>query len=202
MPKGIPLTEEELLNRRRVIVGASVKLFLEQGFPETSMRQIAEAAGMGKSSLYDYFTTKDDILVFVMEELTIGIVEQAQAITGLDLPPAARLKQIMNQQLGYLQANNNLFSLLSAEAQRLKPESQRRIQERRYVFQDLVASIIEEGIEIDCFRRVTALNAARLLHYSLISALYTSRPTGSAENMLDEAIDIFLNGIQRSRNDV
>ncbi len=50
-----------------------------------------------------------------------------------------RLTQIMHMHLAYLQANNSVFWLLVAEAQRLKPESQRRIQERRYAFQDLRA---------------------------------------------------------------
>jgi AcrR family transcriptional regulator len=196
MPKGIPLTEAEQSNRRREIAKASVNLFLEQGFPETSMRAIAEAAGMGKSSLYDYFKTKDDILLFIIEDIGIMLTEQAQAIAGLEIAPDVRLKNIMDMQLDYLQANNNLFWLLGAEAQRLKPESQQRIHERRYAFQDLVASIIEEGIAEGYFRSVHPLNAARLLTNSLFAVLYTSRPTGSAKAMLDETMDIFLNGLK------
>jgi TetR/AcrR family transcriptional regulator, cholesterol catabolism regulator len=197
MPKGIRLTEQEQSQRRRAIASASVDLFLAQGFPETSMRQIAEAAGVGKSSLYDYFSTKDDILLFIIEDMGITLTERAQAIAGLNVPPDARLRQIMEMHLAYLQANNNLFWLLGAEAQRLKPESQRRIQERRYVFQDLVAAIIQEGIERGNFRQVDPLNAARLLLNSLFSVLYTTRPTGSAEARLDEVVDIFLRGIEQ-----
>lgn len=195
MPKGIPLTEAEQLNRRRAIVAASVNLFLKQGFPETSLRQIAEAAGMGKSSLYDYFRTKDDILLFLIEDMGITLTERARAIAGLEIAPDARLQRIMEMQLAYLQANNNLFWMLSADAQRLKPESQQRIQERRYAFQDVVASIIEQGISQGCFRSVQPLNAARLLTNSLFSVLYTTRPTGSAEAMLAETVGIFLKGI-------
>lgn len=196
MPKGIPLTEAEQLVRRRAIVAASVELFLAQGFQETSMRQVAAAAAMGKSSLYDYFKTKDDILLFMIEEMTSTLTAQTQRIVDLELPPDARLQQIMDMQLGFLQANNHLFWMLSTQAQRLKPESQRRIQERRYAFQDLVRSVIEEGIALGCFRAVDTLLAARLLINSLVSVLYTSRPTGSAKAMLDEAVEIFLRGIK------
>lgn len=196
MPKGIPLTEEELFTRRREIFKAAVHLFLEKGFQETSMREVAEAAGIGKSSLYDYFRTKEEILVFVMEEQTSRLTQEAQAIASAAIPPEARLKQIMELDLHYLQANTNLFSRLSAEAQRLKPESQKRIQERRYAYQDLVRSIIEEGMAQGCFRKVNGLLAARLLINSLISVLYTTRPTGSAEEMLEETVGIFLDGIK------
>jgi AcrR family transcriptional regulator len=196
MPKGIPLTEDEYSNRRREIANIAANLFVEHGFPETSMRKIALAAGMGKSSLYDYFTTKDDILLFLIEDMGITLTERARAIAGLSIPPDARLKQIMEMQLSYLQASNNLFWLLSSQAQRLKPDSQRRLQERRYAFQDLVGTIIEQGITSGCFRAVQPLNAARLLTNSLFAVLYTTRPTGSAEAMLDETVEIFLRGIK------
>jgi TetR/AcrR family transcriptional regulator, cholesterol catabolism regulator len=197
MPKGIPLTEDQHSNRRREIASTAANLFVEHGFPETSMREIAAAAGMGKSSLYDYFKTKDEILLFIIEDMGITLTERARLIAGLNIPPDAQLKQIMEMQLSYLQASNNLFWLLSSEAQRLKPESQRQIQERRYVFQDLVGSIIEQGIASGRFRVVHPLNAARLLTNSLFSILYTTRPTGSAEAMLDEVVEIFLRGIRR-----
>ena len=196
MPKGIPLTEHELLNRRRAIVNASVKLFLDQGFPETSMREIAEAAGVGKSSLYDYFKTKDDILLFLIEDMGVAIIEQAKAIAALAIPPDTRIRQIMHMQRSYLEDNDRLFWLLLNEAQRLKLESQQRIQERRYELQDLVRAMIEEGIVRGAFRPVNALLAARLMLNSLVPVLYTSRPTGSVEAMLDEAVDIFLKGIR------
>lgn len=199
MPRGIPLTEQEQAGRRREIFDAAVHLILEKGFQETSMREIAQAAGMGKSTLYDYFKTKDDILVFVLEEETLILTKQVQAIACLDIPPDARLRRIMETHLQFMQANHSLLSRLGVEVQRLKPESQQPINERRYVYQDMVRDIILEGISQGCFRQVDALLTARLLINSLLSVLYTSRPTGSAEEMLHEAVEIFLRGIRNDK---
>ena len=80
MPKGIRLTEEEQARRRREIFDASVRLFLKKGFSETSMREIAAAAGIGKSTLYGYFRTKDDVLVFVVEEELAELERRGRAI--------------------------------------------------------------------------------------------------------------------------
>lgn len=196
MPKGIPLTEEEQALRRREIFDAAVVLFMQKGFQETSMREIAEAAGMGKSSLYDYFKTKDEILIYVLEEQTVMLTENAQEIALLDISPEVRLQKIMKMHLDFMETNKRLFSLLAVEAQRLKLESQKRIQEKRYAYQDLVRSIIQEGISTGCFREVNALLAARLLINSLASVLYTTRPVGSAEEMLNEMLEIYLNGLK------
>ncbi len=196
MPKGIPLTPEEQSKRRLEIVGIAMNIFKEKGFPGTAMREIAEAVGMGKSSLYESFKTKDEILVFALEEEVLQLIEQSQVIGGLDLPPDIRLKQMMQIYLNFMQTNNTLFIWLSAEVQGLNAESQKRLQEKRYAYQDIVRSIIEEGISKGFFRKVNSLNTARLLINSMLSILYTSRPTGSAEEMWDEVIEIFFNGIK------
>jgi AcrR family transcriptional regulator len=197
MPKGIPLTEEEQEQRRRYIYEVVVNLIQEKGFQETSMREIAEAAGMGKSTLYDYFKTKDEILFFIFEEQTEELLKQAQKIAALDLPPQDRLRRIMHNHVAFMYANRGIHTRIMFETQRLKLDSQKRINAKRYAYQDVVAGIIADGIASGCFRPVTPLSTARLLINSLLSVLYTTRPTDSVEKMLDEAVDIFLHGISK-----
>ena len=85
MPKGIPLTEAEQSRRRHEIFAAVAPLFLEHGFTETSMREIAQAAGMGKSSLYDYFETKDEILLWYFEDEISDMAVMAREIASQPL---------------------------------------------------------------------------------------------------------------------
>ncbi len=195
MPKGIPLTEEEQTRRRHEIFHAAVHLFLKQGFQETSMWQIAKAAGIGKSTLYDYFPTKDDILVFTVEDEIIEALEHAKEIASQNINAEKKLRQIMRMQMGFLEENKQLLLKLSFESQRLKAESQERIQEKRHVYQDLVRGIIEEGIRNGEFRKINPLLAARTLLLLLTSVIYTTRPTGTPESMLKDAMDIFFSGV-------
>jgi AcrR family transcriptional regulator len=53
--------------RRRQIADAAVRLFVEKGFHKTTTRQIARAADISIGSLYEYFTTKEDILYIVCD---------------------------------------------------------------------------------------------------------------------------------------
>jgi hypothetical protein len=95
----------------------------------------------------------------------------------------------------FLQAHKSLFMKMSVEAQRLKPESQKKIQAKRYVYQDLICALINEGIREGAFRNVNPLLAARILITSMAPVALTSRPTGTPEEMLSETLDIFLKGI-------
>jgi AcrR family transcriptional regulator len=196
MPKGIPLTEEEQSRRRHEIFAAVAPLFLEHGFNETSMREIAEAAGMGKSSLYDYFKTKDEILIWYFEDEISDMAVMAREIASQPLPAIEKLRQILHKQLEFLLANKEFYLKLSFEIQRLSAESQRRIQARRHEYQDLLRGLIEQGIQEGAFRQVDTLLATRILITALTPVVFTSRPTGTPAEMLDEAFNLFLHGVQ------
>lgn len=58
MPKG-----------KKKILLASMTLFAQRGFKGTSTAQIAEESGMSQASIFKYFPTKDDILVYIMTSL-------------------------------------------------------------------------------------------------------------------------------------
>jgi len=196
MLKGISLTKEEQQQRRREIIETCAPLFLENGFYETSMREIAEAAGLGKSTLYDYFQSKEEILLFYFEDALQGITQRAREIIAQDLNVRVKLKRIMQMHLGYLMENRNIFLRLSFEAQRLSAAGQEQLQTQRHAYQDMLRSLVEEGQRLGEFRQVNSLFAARSFFSLLSLAVFTSRPTGTPEQMLEEAMAIFFTGIQ------
>jgi len=196
MPKGIPLTEEEQNRRRREIFGTAVHLFLEKGFNETSMREIAEAAGVGKSTLYDYFPTKDDILLSMVENELRDLTIKAEAIASQPIDTVEKFKQITFGYLEYLASNEDFYMKLSLEVQRLAQTSLARIQVQRHAYQNVICNVIEAGIQEGRFRPTDSLLAARIFITALSPAVYTTRPSGSREKMMAAAVDLLLNGLK------
>jgi AcrR family transcriptional regulator len=196
MPKGIPLTKEELDRRRHEIFAKTVNLFIEKGFRETSMREIAEAAEMGKSSIYDYFKTKDEILLWAIEDEILDLTAAVQKIVAQPIPAIERLQQVMQRHLEYLLSSKEFYLKLSFEVQRLAIESQQRVQVKRHAYQDLIRQLIDEGIQEGAFRPIDSLLVTRLLITALTPTVFTSRPTGTPQEMLDTAFDIIMKGIQ------
>jgi AcrR family transcriptional regulator len=199
MPRGIPLTEIEQNKRRHEIFAASMHLFLEKGFQETTMQEIAAAAGMGKSTLYDYFKTKDEILLSVVEDAFYDLTELAKQITNQDIPAVEKIHRILHAYLEFLLTNKEFYIQMIYEVQRLDLESQRRLQARRHVYQDLLCGLVEDAIREGAFRPVNPLLATRSILAILSPAVFTNRPTGTPEQMMDEAMDIFYRGVSCSR---
>ena len=63
MPKFVDKKE-----KAKAISDAALKVFRELGYPRTRMADIAQAAGMGKGTLYEYFKDKADILRFAFDQ--------------------------------------------------------------------------------------------------------------------------------------
>ncbi len=196
MPKGIPLTEQEQMRRRHEIFGASLKLFLKHGFQETSMREIAEEAEIGKSTLYDYFRTKDEILIWGVEDELVDLTAAAREIAAQPSPAVDRLRKIMSNHVEVMMASKELYLRMSFEVQRLSLAAQKRIQIRRHAYQDLIRQLIDEGIREGSFRKVDSLLVARMLIVGVTPTIFTSRPTGTPQQMLSTALDVILKGIE------
>ena len=51
------------------VTRAAVRLFAAQGYANTSVQQIVEAAGVTKGAMYHYFESKDDLLFAIYERM-------------------------------------------------------------------------------------------------------------------------------------
>lgn len=72
------LREKKKSARKDRIFSAAVALFNKKGFSNTSMQDIAEKASLAVGTLYNYFPSKNDLLLDIMQE------EMEITITGDD----------------------------------------------------------------------------------------------------------------------
>ena len=65
-------------NQRDLIIEQAATLFARNGFPGTSMNEVAEACGLSKASLYHYMSDKYQLLMFICE----GHIERLCALVA------------------------------------------------------------------------------------------------------------------------
>ncbi len=201
MPKGIMLSPQQQEARREEIIGVALRLIAENGFQKTSMREIAVLANMGKSSLYDYFKTKDEIVVYAFEKVIEENIQIIHKIISEESSPEQCLRKIMQNHLTVPKQYRSVLMWLNAESDYLEESYRNRLKAARYKYQDSIQSVIENGVAAGVFRRTDAALMTRLLLNSVIAIVYTSRPSASVEKMLNETMSIFLHGIMNGGKD-
>lgn len=87
---------------RERLLAIAAGQFSSRGFRATSIRDIAAAGGMSVSSLYHHFGSKEGVLVAVYRHATELLVRDLRGATEGSLPPAARLRLLLESHLRFL----------------------------------------------------------------------------------------------------
>ena len=93
---------------RRKILTVCVRLFLEQGYKNTSVSQIVDEAGVARGSYLNLFPTKDKILLDLTETMFGGQFGMARSIADIKLPPVYAYAVETAIQLTLTELNENL----------------------------------------------------------------------------------------------
>ena len=93
---------------KRKILTVCVRLFLEQGYKNTSVSQIVDEAGVARGSYLNLFPTKDKILLDLTETMFGGQFGMARSIADTKLPPVYAYAVETAIQLTLTELNENL----------------------------------------------------------------------------------------------
>ncbi|HUD43455.1 MAG TPA: helix-turn-helix domain-containing protein [Dokdonella sp.] len=88
------LRERKRRETRRRIAESGLRLFLTHGYDGTTLDAIASAAGISRRGFFSYFKSKDDIVLFWLEDSWVGIYADLLK-TSPDLRPLEAVRDIL-----------------------------------------------------------------------------------------------------------
>jgi len=107
--------ERERLFRKQEIIDASVKLFAGKGFNNTTLDDIAASAEFGKGTLYNYFSSKEEIYSAIVEDVSKYLKQIiAQADKASKSAPEF-IKNYTSDLFNYCLSNKEAFVLFVRE---------------------------------------------------------------------------------------
>jgi AcrR family transcriptional regulator len=157
------VAETKTSDVKETIISESIKLFLAKGFRGTSVKEITEAAGIGRGTLYWYFKSKDEILVSIFEKWEKAFVDG--------------LRKAVNDREGNFTAKYKAFHKFSTEFARDE-------RELAIVFNTLLNEIVGTNS-----RAETAVKASHERYRCLLEAmLEEGKKDGSVKRDLDSLL--------------
>ncbi|MFV0308839.1 MAG: TetR/AcrR family transcriptional regulator [Desertimonas sp.] len=83
------------MSRRTEILDLARSMFAERGTQATSVRDLAEAAGILPSSLYSHFRSKEALVDEILQQFLDGLLTRFEAIASTNVDPIDRLRSIL-----------------------------------------------------------------------------------------------------------
>ena len=184
---------------RTHIVGVASRIFTRYGFRKTTMEEIAGASHMGKSSIYYYFKSKEEIFQVVVEFEARMLKERLNRIINKNDSPPERLKAYILFRLHHIRTLENFYAALNEEAL----SHMDFILEIRRNFeideQQLVSKILEDGMELGVFQltssKIGAIAISTMMKGLELPLLLSEVHKTDREELMEDLIRVLLYGI-------
>lgn len=141
----VSLREKKKRKTREAILNAAIELFGKNGFEATSISQLAQKAGVGKGTVYSYFSTKQDILNAFCEGELEYVHEQLNTKTNPDAPVLEQLVTIFLAEFEYVTRTPEFGRLYMQEMLFPKKEMVLNHKELENKFLDMIFPIISRA---------------------------------------------------------
>ena len=184
---------------RTHIVGVARRIFTRNGFRKATMEEIASLSRMGKSSIYYYFKSKEEIFRAVVEFEARMLKERLSRIISKSSSPPERLKAYILFRLHHIRTLENFYSALNEEALShmdfiLEIRRNFEIEE-----QQLVSEILEDGMKQGIFQlsssKIGAIAISTMMKGLELPLLLDEAHKTDREELMEDLIRVLLYGI-------
>lgn len=180
------------------ILQTARRLFIAQGYTATSMRQIAEAVGIGKATIYHHFPDKQSILMALLDQ-NMGQMNDALVAVQSEMEPRRRIEVAAKSSTRFLLESADVMQI----ARREVPEARDLIQKQfRLFLKDylaLLSDAVRRGIDQGIFRPVDPLQATRvfmiMIQGTFAMAYISGERFQTPEQAAESLLDVFFRGI-------
>lgn len=177
------------------VVEAAARVFSRKGFGGSSLEDVATEVGMLKGSLYNYITSKEDLLFAVVRPDAELLLETARSLAGKDMPASEKLRRITIAHVEVIERRLPYVSVYVQEIAGKGVSAEWTAMDHEYM--GLVESIFVEGVAAGTFDAgMDPRLSARALIGSLNWMTRWYQPDGpqAARAVAGQLADVFLMG--------
>lgn len=179
------------------ILEAAAQVFRQKGFHGASMANIAEAVNLQKASLYHHVSSKQEILLELLDRALELLLERISPIAAQNISADERLRQMIHEYLQILAENTDLSAVLLFEHRSLESKQHARHVPNRDKFEALWRSVLVDGVRTKKFACEDISIATRALLGIMNWTITWYRPNGdlTIKQIADQYSNLLLNGL-------
>ncbi len=138
------LSAHKVLNRSAILQAAE-KMFSTEGFLASNLTDIADVAGVGRSTIYEYFPSKDDLLLAVAESRLLPLMSAVEE-SVVSASPIDDVCKLSHLTIDFMSANLELTRVVTWESRYLSKEYQERLWRTVAPLSGKFRKLIEAGL--------------------------------------------------------
>jgi len=172
------IDEHKALTRSALLTAAR-DLIDEAGTADISLGEVAFVAGVGRTTFYDYFSDRDDVIASLVEDELPVVLSEVIGSVPHDLPTADRLIELAIKTVEFVATDRVYGVILHREVGRMGADAQKRIMDSHQDLSSEMAGLYMQGVREGSFKPLPPALAGRLIQDTIMSAARVLIDTGS-----------------------
>ena len=185
--------------RREELLALAAGLFAEHGLRATTVRDIADAAGILSGSLYHHFSSKEAIVDEILRGFLDSLFGDYRRIVDAGMGPRATLEGLVRASFEAIHHHRDEVAIYQDELKHLRGNPRfEYLRERNTEFRDMWTTVVDEGMASGEFRAdLDTRLTYRFLRDTVWVAVRWYRPAGSDDHAViaDQYLHIVLDGL-------
>ena len=136
--------QELVKERRRQIVDAAVKLFIKHGYHKTTTRLLARATGLSIGTMYDYISTKEDVLYLVCMAIHSEVEQGVKEALARPLKGKDALAEVIREYFMVCDRMSDHILLMYQVTHFLSPKWQKKVLDAEIGITDLFIEAMQQ----------------------------------------------------------
>jgi len=177
------------------IIQAAVQLFIEKGFDRVSLSDIASRLNLGRTTIYEYFNNKSEILALYLEKEILDYHEKVMSIMNKKVAFRNKLMEFIKLQLeysGYHKSFSQLFRSLSRSSGNISAKTEAAIRGKH---QEIYVALMNEFNAAIRRKEIRDLPSDVLMQLLINATSFSLRGKKEPAQIAEEVFSIFWSGI-------
>jgi AcrR family transcriptional regulator len=197
---------QERQARMELILDSAEKLFVEKGYAGTSINDIAAEADFSRTSIYQYFGSKEEIYLRILDRYTEPLTDRLQQATA-DAPNVSdKIRAFLGELRKMKKEKSNFFELYFIQRHQVEPrlpdELRTQLNEKRRRLENVFREFYREGIERGEVRAIRFKDAsnlffAQIMGMMLLHEYYGNEFDVTLDEHLDMSLQLYLEFVQK-----
>ncbi|MER5305954.1 TetR/AcrR family transcriptional regulator [Streptomyces lasiicapitis] len=185
--------------RREELLRIAADVFAEQGYNATTVRKIADAAGMLAGSLYYHFDSKESMLEEILRTFLTELWDGYDSVLSAPLGPRETLEALVTESFREIDRHRSAVAIYQKESKHLVAQTRfEYLVESQQRFEKAWLTTLERGVTDGVFRADLDIRLAyRFVRDTVWVAASWYRPGGghSPEEIARQYLSMVLDGI-------
>ena len=187
------------MNRKELIIQSALQNFIEDGYDRAKMQDIAIKAGVGKGTIYEYFSSKEELF---SEVVLTGIHNMCDVLTQTLTEPGTiceKVKRLYAKNIQLFQTNTGLRAIMLNDFGKIPKQLHKQLEEQQTNMLAQVESVLLKAIEQGEMTNIhPGIAAAVILNGLQVIYIYQLKEGETYEDIAAQQLQLLFGGMKPS----